>query len=641
MAHALASPPAPGTQSTQRSLAPSHTGVTPVQAAAAVLVHCSQRPAKVPAVTHTGVAPEQSVAVHARHAWTVRSHTGVAPEQSPSPVHPTQVLVVPSHTGVAPAQPDVMPGAHCTQVPARAPVVAQTPRAPEQSVAVHARQARVVPSQIGVAPEQLPFDRQPTQAFAVASHTRAPVQAPACVASQATQRPERVPVVAQTGAAPVQSAAEQPRQVCVAVLQIGVAPPQSPLPRQPTQVSVVASHTGVAPVHAAAALLAHCTQRPAFVPVDAQTPRALVQSVDLHPRHTSMPGSQIGVAPPQSVLATQPTHWSVAGLQTCAVVHAPRLAAVHGTHAPARAPVVTHTGLAEGHSALEAHARHTCVVVLHTGVAPAQLASVRHGTQVSVVGLHAGVAPVQAAALEAVHCTQRPASVPAVAQTAVAPEQSVALAALHARHVCAVASQMGVPAPQSALVRHAMQTLFGTSQVAGATHAAAFVAVHCTQRPELVPDVAQTGVAPEQSVRAASQARQVRVVPSQIGVAPLQSALPVHWHTLVVVLHVGVPPRQAVWFVVVHCTQEPALAPVVRHAGVAPEHCASDVHAVQRCVVGSQYGRLPPQSALVVHGDVSTQPRMLKRQRPGCAGVTLLVVSRFRMAAVREPGSAR
>ena len=154
IAQAVASPLAPGTQSTQRSTIGSHTAVTPVQAAAAVLVHCAQRPAKAPAVTHTGVLPAQSVAAQARQACAVRSQIGVAPEQSGSPVQLTHVSVVVSQTDVAPVQAPVMPVAHCTQVPVCAPVVAHTPTAPEQSVPVHPRQARVVASQIGVGPEQ-------------------------------------------------------------------------------------------------------------------------------------------------------------------------------------------------------------------------------------------------------------------------------------------------------------------------------------------------------------------------------------------------------------------------------------------------------------------------------------------------------
>ena len=107
------------------------------------------------------------------------------------------------------------------------------------------------------------------------------------------------------------------------------------------------------------------------------------------------------------------------------------------------------------------------------------------------------------------------------------------------------------------------------------------------------------------------------------------------------VLQVGAPPRHAVWFVAEHCTHSPAAVPVVRQAGRAVGHWVSLAQALQRRVDGLQYGRLPPHSALVVQDDVSTQPRMLKRQRPACVGVTLVVVRRFRIADVREPGSAR
>lgn len=323
-------------------------------------------------------------------------------------------------------------------------------------------------------------------------------------------------------------------------------------------------------------------------------------------------------------------------------VHAPRLVAVHCTQAPARAPEVTHTGSAEGHSLSAAHARHTWVATLQTGVAPEQSASALHATQVSLVVLHTAVGATQAAVFPALHCTQRPALAPAVSHAGVAPLQSVALEGLHARHVNVPGSQMGVPPPQSALVTHVRHTLAATSQMAvGATHAAGRAAVHCTQRPEFAPSTSHTGVAPVQSVgRAASQARQLCVTPSQIGVAPPQLALVRHAQVLVATSQVGVAPMHSVALVALHCRHAPALVPAVTHAGVADGHSGSPPHGRHTCIAVSQIGRLPPHCAFVVQAEVRLQLRMLNTHRPGCAGRVLLVVSRLSTADVRDPGSA-
>lgn len=152
------------------------------------------------------------------------------------------------------------------------------------------------------------------------------------------------------------------------------------------------------------------------------------------------------------------------------------------------------------------------------GVVPEQSALVRHATQVSVVESQRGVGARQAVVTPGEHCTQTPAG----PQTGVAPVQSVATAASQARHWRRVRSQIGVVPRQSALVAHTQALLVHML----VEHCDA--RVHCTQRPMLVPVVAQTGVEPEQSVFEV-QARQVREVASQMGVGPPQSALVTHW----------------------------------------------------------------------------------------------------------------
>jgi len=250
VAHAVASPVGPGMQSTHRSIMVSHTGVAPVHAAVAPVVHCSHWPANVPDVTQAGVLPEQSAAVHARQVCAVVSQIGVPPEQSAPVAQPTQRSVVGSQIVVAPVHAADMPGSHCTQVPVLEPVVAHTPVAPTQSAAVQPRHTREATSQNGVLPAQSLFARQPTHVLVVASHTSMPVQAPGWVASQATQRPALVPVASHTGAIPAQSLLVHARHRFDVPSQIGVPPLQSLFDRQPRHVSLVPSHSGVAPVHA-------------------------------------------------------------------------------------------------------------------------------------------------------------------------------------------------------------------------------------------------------------------------------------------------------------------------------------------------------------------------------------------------------
>ena len=64
-----------------------------------------------------------------------------------------------------------------------------------------------------------------------------------------------------------------------------------------------------------------------------------------------------------------------------------------------------------------------------------------------------------------------------------------------------------------------------------------------------------------------------------------------------VVLQVDVGPVHAALFVAEQTPQ----APVGSQAGAEPPHCASLVHATQRCVGRSQTGVVPRHCALLVH----------------------------------------
>jgi hypothetical protein len=300
---------------------------------------------------------------------------------------------------------------------------------------------------------------------------------------------------------------------------------------QPTQRFIVTSHTGIIASHALVLVMVHSTHRPALGPAIAHAGVAPEQSVMLagsHARQTCMLGSQIGVAPPQSAFARQPTHRLALLSQIgVVIVQADAFVSVHSTHCPALGPVTAQAGVAPLQSVTLAgsHARHTCAVASQIGVAPPQSELLTQPTHTLVVVSHAGVGAAQFAG--DVHATHRPAFVPVVAHAGVAPEQSVALLVLHGRQTCAVASQIGVAPPQFAFVRQPTQRFCVVSQMGvDPVQAPAEIPVHCTHRPAFVPVTAHAGVAPEQSVRlVVLHARHWRVTVSQIGVVPAQSAL--------------------------------------------------------------------------------------------------------------------
>ncbi len=540
-------------QATHTLVVASHRGVVPTHAVALVVVHWTQRPARVPEVAHAGVGPVQSAALmvlHARQSRVATLQMGVGPEQSVLVLHAAQRLLAALHTPVGATHAAALAAVHWTQRPVFVPDVAHTGVVPEQSVAPHPRHTRDAASQMGVAPEQSVLALHAAQRLVAVLHT--PVgatHAAALAAVHRTQRPALAPTVAHAGVAPVQSVvlvALQPLHPRVTASQIGVPPPQSALVLQPTHRLVAGLHV-VGERHAAVFVAVHVTQRPALVPVVAHAGVVPVQSEAPHARHILEAASQMGVALAHSALVLQATHRLVALLHTgVGDRQSAMLAEVHRTQRPALVPVVAQAGVAPAQSvALSGlHARQTWVTASQRGVAPAHSALVLQATHRLVALLHTGVGDRQSAMLAEVHRTQRPALVPVVAHAGVAPVQSVATVVLQGRHDRVAVSQTGLAPEQSALVLHPTQRLVAMLHTGvGATHAVALTVVHWTQRPALVPVVAHAGVVPVQSEAiVALQGRQLRLTVSQMGIAPEHWALDAQPHTGGVPTHESLAP---------------------------------------------------------------------------------------------------
>lgn len=173
-------------------------------------------------------------------------------------------------------------------------------------------------------------------------------------------------------------------------------------------------------------------------------------------------------------------------------------------------------------------------------------------------------------------------------QTAVDPPHWASL--VHLPQVPAAVSQTGVAPEQLAAVRHSTQRAPAVSHwVRGAVQAAVLPAAHSPHAPL----GRQTAVAPEQSAEAV-QGRQVRVVPSQVGARPSQSADDTQpTQTPAATSHRDIEPPQAVRLLAEHSPQ----TPVDIQAGVAPPQSPSPLQARQMRVPLSQIGVPPPQSA--------------------------------------------
>jgi hypothetical protein len=194
---------------------------------------------------------------------------------------------------------------------------------------------------------------------------------------------------------------------------------------------------------------------------------------------------------------------------------------------------------------------------------------------VLLVTLHLGVVPVQAPVSVAVHATQMPSG---SLQTGWLPEQSASFV----QPVVQVSDdvlQMAVGALQVVLSMQGTQMCFVSSQTGVVpTHSPWSAAVHCTHLPVSAPLFTQAGASgaahaagvPEP--RSPSQATQVPAA-LQIGVAPEHCAFELHWTHLFVPgsLQAGVGARQASRSPEVHWTQVPAFAPLVRQAGAVGE----------------------------------------------------------------------
>ena len=98
--------------------------------------------------------------------------------------------------------------------------------------------------------------------------------------------------------------------MCVAALQIGVAPPHCALETQGTQVPVAVKQTGVAPPHCAAFVAEHCPHAPDAWHAGVAPPHSPSPA---QPRHEWNAGSHTGVALGQSVFTRHATHVPVGG----------------------------------------------------------------------------------------------------------------------------------------------------------------------------------------------------------------------------------------------------------------------------------------------------------------------------------------
>lgn len=287
---------------------------------------------------------QSAVAAHSTHVRVVGSHAGIAAlvhsapslgSQAPhapvcgplvahtvpavivshcaSLVQPTQLALIASQMGVSPLQSVSSIGSHWPHAPVRSPWRTHTMPGHCAS-SVQALQLRPVASQTGVVPEQ----------------------PPPSPGSHAAQRPAEAPLVTQN-APPVR-------------------PAQSASVAQATHVALVAEQTGVAAGHTFRSAGSQAPHAPILAPLDTHTPVVHSPSPS-QPRHTWP--SHTGVVPLQSSDVAHCTHAFVVVSHTMPIAaHADASLASQATHAPARSPVLAHTGAAarSAQSPLLAHA---------------------------------------------------------------------------------------------------------------------------------------------------------------------------------------------------------------------------------------------------------------------------------------------
>jgi hypothetical protein len=262
------------------------------------------------------------------------------------------------------------------------------------------------------------------------------------------------------------------------------------------------------------------------------------------------------------------------------------LVAVHSLQAPASRPVVKQNG--------------------RSGFGQLGAPSAWQATQVRLDGEQSGVTPPQSAPVR--QPTHAPIPEEVSQRGIVAGQWEVSLVVQAAQ--APLGRQIGVAAPQSALLPQARQVCVPRSQTGEAPLHWAFDR-QPTQTP---PVVSQTGVAPPQRVAlpaeqtpqppegwqagvmpphslSPAQPRQVCADESQTGALGLpQSASAMQaTHVPPGTLQRGVVPEQAEVLVAEHCPQ----APDASQAGVAPLQSASPAQARQRCVPVLQTGVVP------------------------------------------------
>ena len=373
----------------------------------------------------------------------------------------------------------------------------------------------------------------------------------------------------------------------VPALQIGVAPEHAASVRHATHVFVVVLHVGVAPPHCV--LSRHWTQLIDTGLHLVVRPEQLA-SLEQPAVHVLVARLQTPFAPVQSAFAMHSTQRWLVVLQTGRPAgHAVTLPALHCTHGPVR-----HAGSSVVVQAKlwplpvsPLHATHTPLAVSQMGFEPTHAAVLPavHSTHLFVVVLHTLFVPVQRIGSAAVHVTHAPvarlhAGAVVVGQAAAA---AVPLSSVHATQVPA-ALHTGVLPPHSADVWHCTHVsgFEGVPQSGvGAAHCA-FVR-HATQ----MPAASHFG--------AAGFVHWLSIVHfdthlslMQKGVAPPHCALEVHCtHWSSATSQTGVAPPHAVWSVALHWRHVPpthAGAVALEHADVVPEP-RLPLHAVQTLFV--------------------------------------------------------
>jgi hypothetical protein len=348
---------------------------------------------------------------------------------------------------------------------------------------------------------------------------------------------------------------EQPAHLLVPTLQMGVVPAQLVLAVHSTQAPLVGlqtarlasdsaahwalavhathllvavSHRGVVPPHVV--LSVHSTQAPVVEQIARlASDRAAHWALAVHATHLLAATSHCGVPPEQSVFL------------------------VHWTQVPEGAQTARFGSASWAHSLEAVQGRHLLAEVSQRGVAGRQSRLLVHSTHLFLAVLQAGVADMALHAVLSVHCTHCPAAAPAVAQAGLL--ESLArhwLVKVHAAHLLAATSQMGIAPEQVVLSVHSTHRFFARSH-------------------------ARTTM-------------------------PWQLALLVHSTHLLLGPQTGVPAKGLHEESSTHWTHWPAAAPAVAHTGFFGSFVRHWLDAVQAAqVFDVQIGAVPGHWVLVVH----------------------------------------